>query len=143
MKEKIVEQIFRDDFKREDRRSPLLRGLEYLENLEFHSIVFCESKDRERRERRILLLPRHMQSLLDRFAAERGKLMSEIEQQKVESLALSKANEMLLKNSKDKTLQEHNRPQKSDTNSARFDDAAHQLKGLPLQGGLPGSGKNK
>lgn len=143
IKEKIVEQIYCDDFKREDKRSPLSRGLGYLENLKFHSIAFCESKEREGREKRIILLPRHMKSLLDCFNAERGKLISEIEQQKAENLILCQANEQLMKNIEDKTLQEQKRPQKPNTYSSLFDDAGHQLKGSPLQGGLPGSGKNK
>jgi len=147
-KEKIVKQIFCDDFKSEDRRSAISRGLEYLENLEFHSVVFCESK----RERRILFLTRHIRSLLDSFIVERGKLTLEIEQQKekftseiewhkAENLRLHQVNEQLMKNINDETLQEHNRPLVPDTYSAIFDDAGPQLKGLPFLGGLPGSKK--
>lgn len=142
-KEKIVEQLFRDDFKRENKRSALSRGLKYLENLEFHSVVFCESKDRERRERRILLLPRHMKSLLERNTSKCEEMKAEIERQKEENLLLSQVNKQLMDNIENSILQEHNRPHKHTTYSALIDDSAHQLKGLPFQGGLPGSGLNK
>ena len=140
-KERIVEQVFRDDFKREKSQSTLSRGLDYLKNLDFHSIAFCESKDSKRRERRILLLPRHIKSLLSNINTEREKLASEIELQKAENLKLCQVNAQLMKNIEDRTLQEYNRPHTSNTYSSLFDEAAPKLKGLPYQGGLPGSKK--
>lgn len=141
MKEKIIEQLFRTDFQKEGKPSPLSKGLAYLESLEFHSVVFCKSKERERRGRRIMLLPRHMKSLLDSFSEERKRMQEEIEQQKEVNERLRQNNEQLMKNIEDKTLLESARPRKPAGYAGVFDDAAPQLRGLPLQGGLPSLGK--
>ena len=66
-KEKIIEQVFKADLLNEDKQLPLLKDLDFLENIKFHSVVRCESKGKERRGRRIVLLPRHMKELLNSF----------------------------------------------------------------------------
>lgn len=66
-KEKIIEQVFEADLLSEDKQLPLLKDLDFLENIKFHSVVRCESKGKERRGRRIVLLPRHMKELLNSF----------------------------------------------------------------------------
>ena len=66
-KEKIIEQVFEADLLNEDKQLPLLKDLDFLENIKFHSVVRCESKGKERRGRRIVLLPRHMKELLNSF----------------------------------------------------------------------------
>jgi predicted nucleic acid-binding Zn-ribbon protein len=105
------------------------------------SIVLCESKERERHGRRIVLLPRHMRSLLDSFSEERRKMREEIDQLKEENEKLLQVNDQLMKNIEDNTLLENARPRKPLGYSAVFDEAAPKLTGLPLPGGLPGSGK--
>ena len=142
-KERIIEQIFYGDFKIENKRSTLSSGFKYLENLKFHSIAFCESKEQEDKEKRIIFLPRHIKALLNSYATERKNLISEIEYHKAELLKLQQANKTMMKNIEDKSLNEHNRPNRANTYSALFDDAAHQLKGVPLQGGLPSLGSKK
>jgi len=66
-KEKIIEQVFEADLINEDKQPQLLKGFNFLKNIKFHSVVLCESKGKERRERRIVLLPRHMKELLNSF----------------------------------------------------------------------------
>jgi septal ring factor EnvC (AmiA/AmiB activator) len=66
-KEKIIEQVFKADLVNEDTQLPLLKDLTFLENINYHSVVRCESKGKERRGRRIVLLPRHMKELLNSF----------------------------------------------------------------------------
>lgn len=66
-KEKIIEQVFKTDLVNEDTQPPLLKDLTFLENINYHSVVRCESKGKERRGRRIVLLPRHMKELLNSF----------------------------------------------------------------------------
>jgi hypothetical protein len=168
-KERIVEQVFRSEFRREEGGAAIIRGLGYLKNSDFHSIVFCESKELKRRERRILLLPRHIKSMFDGAAAEHEMLASKLKKLRQENEQLMKSAiehealmldlqsqiaensrlqeensqqqkniEHLKKNIEDESLQEHNRPRKSNTNSAKFDEAGHLLRGVvALQGGLP------
>ena len=154
-KEKIIEQAFEADFINEDKQSPLFKGFAFLKNIKFHSVVLCESKDKERRGRRIVLLPRHMKELLNSFdeklseeqnrldkklnsyANERRKLQKELKNYKQEYEKLSKVNEQLMKNIEDKSLQECDRPKRPSGYSSVFDDAAPQLHGLPVQGGAP------
>lgn len=69
-KEKIIEQVFKTDLINEDKPSPLLKGLALLKKVKFHSVVLCESKEKKRRGRRIVFLPRHMKFLLDSFDEE-------------------------------------------------------------------------
>lgn len=110
-----------------NKPSPLLEGFAFLKNVKFHSVALCESKDKERRGRRIVLLPRHMKVLLNSFdeklkeernrfakklslcAKVRRKLQEDIKHQKEEYENLSKVNEQLMKNIKDKSLKEFNR----------------------------------
>ncbi len=154
-KEKIIEQVFKADLLNEDKQLPLLKDLDFLENIKFHSVVLCESKDKERRGRRIVLLPRHMKALLNSFdekldeernrldkklnsyAKERRKLQKEVNNYKKEYEKLSKVNEQLMKNIEDKSLDERNRTKQRSGHSSSFADAAPLLRGPALQGGTP------
>jgi|JI6StandDraft_1071083.scaffolds.fasta_scaffold305149_1 septal ring factor EnvC (AmiA/AmiB activator) len=154
-KEKIIEQVFKADLVNGDKQLPLLKDLAFLKNIKFHSVVRCESKDKERPGRRIVLLPRHMKELLNSFneklseeqslfdkklnscARERRKLKRELNKYKQEHEKLNKVNEQLMKNIEDKSLDERNRPKYPSGYSSVFDDAAPQLHGLPVQGGAP------
>ncbi|SDX48090.1 hypothetical protein [Nitrosomonas oligotropha] len=154
-KEKIIEQVFKADLVNEDTQPPLLKDLTFLENINYHSVVRCESKGKERRGRRIVLLPRHMKELLNSFdeklseeqnrldkklnscANERRELQKELKNYEQEYEKLRKVNEQLMKNIEDKSLRECNRPKRPSGYSSVLDDAAPQLHGLPVQGGAP------
>lgn len=154
--EKIVEQHFAIDLKKKNSIQKLPSRLRFLENVEFHSIAVCKTSTSIRRATRILMLPHQIKQLLEINALaltipEVNRLTEEIEClkleikrhkaemeiQKTEYSALEKNNQSLLKNLDELTGPEIDRAQSLNTNSARIDKAAHLLKGLPLQGGIP------
>src|ERR1700674_3624441 len=85
MKEKIVEQVFCADFKRSKKIPPSFRSLDFLRGIEFHSVVLCEAKDKERRGSRVLLRPNQMKALLARFDVERQHLWAANGQQEADN----------------------------------------------------------
>lgn len=153
-KEKIVEQLFAIDLKKNSENQKLPSGLRFLKNVKFHSIAVCKSSTSTRLEKRILLLPHQVKKLLEINSPaiarpESNALTVEIESLKMEiryhiaEIAMQKETH----SEHEKTIQSlrkridelpchevDDQTKTIKTNATIFDNAAHLLRGLPLRG---------